>query len=365
MVGPEAVECFLVLRGCVLVYGRNGGVASLLRPATAPVVPNPFTPVPIVRRRDSRMIAPMRLALFALALLPCLQEPKPAEFPAEGTHDRTLEHGGLKRTYRIHYPAGFSKEKPVPLVFVLHGLGSTGRQTEWLTGFTKLSDEKGFAVVYPDGYRAMWRFWDGILENKDKVDDLGFLVALLDELIRLGGVDAHRVYATGISNGGFMANRLGVSRADRFAAIAPVAGMMIRRMSEELRPSRAVPTIYFHGTEDSIVPYDGEMQTPRRTPLLGAEDLCRWWAKTNGCGMEPKIEALADEHEDRTRVERWTWSGGKEESEVVLYKIVGGGHTWPGGPAIQGLLLGRVTREIDASALIWDFFSRFRLPGGK
>lgn len=272
-----------------------------------------------------------------------------------GTHDLALDQGERKRTFRLHVPASYAGE-PGALVLVLHGALSTGAQTEALTGFDKLADDKGFAVVYPDGIDRIWRYSDKL---NGGVDDFAFLIALIDYLRDRKLADPKRVYSTGISNGAYMSYMLAVKYSDRFAAIAPVAGSMIRIGLDGLKPSRAVPVLHFHGTQDPIVGYDGTDAISKGRWSLSAGDVVAWWAKKNQCEPEAKVEKLPDSKDDGTTVEKRVYEG---KAPVVLIRIEGGGHTWPGGLPIPERVFGKTCRDVNASEMIWEFFSRFTLP---
>lgn len=289
---------------------------------------------------------------------------------AAGTEERKIDHAGKTRTYRLHLPKGFSKDKPVPLVIVLHGAGANGAITEILTGFSPVADHHGFAVVYPDGQLGLWNFWEQQEAAKAKLarrgnDDIGFLSDLIDSLVKDGVADRTRVYVTGISNGAFMSNRLGCDLGDKIAAIAPVSGTMPRIMADKVKPPRAMPVLYFHGSEDKLVGIDGTDFITKRNASLSASDLVEWWAKHNGCEMKPKTESLPDKADDGTTVTRTSYPAGKSGAPVTFYSIDGGGHTWPGGSAQPEGLLGKTSRDIVASELIWEFFAKFKLPDAR
>ncbi len=268
-----------------------------------------------------------------------------------GTHARNLQQGSAKRNYRLHVPAGFSGEKPVPLVICLHGMGANGQIMEVLTGFSKLADKKGFAVAYPDGLARMWRFWDK--------EDVQFIDALIGELVKQKLADPKRVYVTGISNGAYFANRLGYDLGDKIAAIAPVSGTFIKAAADKApKPKSPMPVLYIHGTEDRITGYDGKDLFTKKNASLAAEQLVAWWAKHNDCGNKPKVQELPDKAEDGTKVERWLYRPEKDGAVVEFYKVIGGGHTWPDGSFQPEFLLGRTCRDFNASAVIWEFFSR-------
>lgn len=291
--------------------------------------------------------------------------------PCVDTKDRTIERGGRQRTYRLHVPRVYSKGNPVPLVIVLHGLGANGKITEALTGFTPLADKHGFAVVYPDGLMSMWRFWEAggpIAKSKvarakpARADDVGFIEDLIERLVSDGTVDRQRVYVTGISNGAYMTHRLACDLGDKIAAIAPVAGTMAKPMALSLKPSRVIPVAYFHGTEDKLVGVGGTDFLSKQAFSLSADEMAAWWAKHNDCIATPVVERLADKSADGTTVLRKSFAAGKGGAPVVYYEIQGGGHTWPGGHFQPEGLLGKTTADINASEVIWEFFSKYQLP---
>ncbi len=282
--------------------------------------------------------------------------------PAKGVS--TLMHANQSRTYRLHRPKGVAEKKAVPLVIVLHGFGADSAMTEVMSGFNGVADKHGFAVVYPDGIGRMWRFWED-LDGKiamGSTDDVGFIAALIDQLVQDGLVDRRRVYACGISNGGYMSNRLGVSLSDKIAAIGPVAGSMPKFMAEQLKPSRGMPTITFHGTDDRIVRQDGTDAFSKLGFSLSATELAEWWAKANGCIVVPKNETLPDSADDGTKVVRHTYRTAQGKPLVMHYEIEGGGHTWPGGALQPEFLLGKTSKDINASELLWEFFQQHALP---
>ncbi len=310
---------------------------------------------------------PRFLPFACLALALSLHADGIPDVDGPGSYDLELKHDKGARTFRLHVPKGFEEGTTAPLVLVFHGLGSDGKQTEQLTGFSPIADREGFLVAYPDGENRMWRYW-GSEEHRPKLlerlvtDDVGFVRALIDALVEAGLADPRRVYATGISNGAYLSNRLACDMADRIAAIAPVSGAMLKPAAEAWKPSRAVPVLYVHGTADKVVGYDGKDMFTSRGMSVSAEDLVKWWAEKDGCEAEPKIEKLPDaDSEDGTTVERWTYGPGKDDAEVVFYKITGGGHTWPSGPAIQKVL-GPVCRDWNASEAIWEFFAKHPMP---
>lgn len=233
---------------------------------------------------------------------------------------------------------------------------------ERFCGLNAIADTAGFLVAYPDGVEKNWndgRAVEASRAHREQIDDVGFVDAVLEDIARRHPVDPKRVYATGISNGAFMSHWLGAERSSRFAAIAPVVGGMAPTIAADFGPAEPVSVLVLQGTEDPLVPYAGGAIKYGRGQTVSTDSTLKKWVRHDGCG-EPMIEDLPDrDPEDGTTIRRTTWSGGRDGAEVVLYRIEGGGHTWPGGSQYlpQGLI-GRVSREIDANAVIWDFFLR-------
>jgi polyhydroxybutyrate depolymerase len=289
---------------------------------------------------------------------------------APGDHRRTLMHDGLERSYRMHLPPQYDGAKPLPVVLNLHGAATNGDVQITFTGMNRKSDEAGFIVVYPEGTgpNAVALFWNSggpPLRRPGKSlndrDDVGFIRAVLDDLAGVAKIDAKRVYCTGMSNGGMMTHRLGIELADRLAAIAPVAGTI---GIKDPKPARAVPVLHIHGTKDTFVPWEGwKSQIELFVTFNSVDEAIDFWVKHNGSRKPPKIEQLPDAvPDDGMTVERYTYAAGPQGAEVVLVKIIGGGHTWPGQSFRLEAWLGKVCEDFDANDLIWDFFQRHKLP---
>ncbi|MEO0077764.1 MAG: PHB depolymerase family esterase, partial [candidate division WOR-3 bacterium] len=284
-------------------------------------------------------------------------------FAAESTTTvGTIIHRGIKRHYVLHLPVNPSSGQPLPLVIVLHGGGGDAAKVEALTGFSRLADTAGFVVAYPEAVNRHWNDGRNVRRFKaqrEQVDDVGFIELLIDQLVRERRVDHKRVYATGISNGGMMCHRLGIELGDRLAAIAPVAAGLPEPLAE-VRPAHPVSVLAINGTADPLVPYAGGGVGLRhkRGRVLSAPGTACFWVQANGCAEPAVVETLpAADSTDRTKVVRSHWSGGRESSEVLLYTVVGGGHTWPSGTR-RPRSFGRTSRNIDATRAIWEFFKK-------
>ena len=290
-----------------------------------------------------------------------------ADTLAAGNHTRSIQVGELQRRYRVHIPTKHEAAKPTPVVIAFHGGGGNPESMIRLSGLSDKSDEAGFIVVYP--------FGTGRLENQlltfngggccgyameNKIDDVAFTAALLDDLATVVKVDANRVFATGLSNGGIVSHYVASELSDRIAAIAPVGGPL---MIDAVNAKRAVPVMHFHGTADAFAPFQGGYgkgsfgRSRGVTDFRSVEHTIQTWVKNNGCNATPTVVPLPDKTADGMKCTRKTWSGGKNGSEVVLIEIEGGGHTWPGKKPIVKML-GPSTMDISANDLMWEFFQK-------
>ena len=210
-------------------------------------------------------------------------------------------------------------------------------------------------MVYANGTGTtpLFLYWDAGGVRGRVSDDVGYVAKMLDDLATVVNVDPRRVFATGMSNGAMMCYRLAAELSDRIAAIAPIAGTMA---IEHCQPRRPVSVLHFHGTKDGLVLFGGpDERTPKNLKFLSVDETIRAWVRANGCPEAPVVADLQDLADDGTTVRRKVFGPGKEGSEVVLYIIEGGGHTWPGqDPRLR--LLGKSTRDVSANDLMWEFF---------
>ncbi len=278
--------------------------------------------------------------------------------------------GGTIRTAVVHVPSGATGTKPLPVVLSFHGAGEMAEDRPVVEGFTSLGDRPGFVSVYPQGLVGDAGPISGVTGwdvEATKVDEPAFVAALLDELGTRVCIDKARVYAAGNSNGGAMALLLACKLPDRIAAVASVEGAVLEPGCKGDTPP--VPTIAFHGLDDAVVPYAGSNSAAGGFPPV--LDVMAARAAINRCTGEPTVATVTP------TVERRTWNGCT--APVVLYTLDHHGHAWPGhplpvsqkdlasviGPAFlppgmtadefaANLLL--TNNDIDASALIWEFF---------
>jgi polyhydroxybutyrate depolymerase len=275
-------------------------------------------------------------------------------------HIRSLTVGGLTRSYVVHVPPRLDPEEPAPVVLALHGATMNGPLMAWFTKLNAKADAAGFIAVYPNGTgRRSTYFWNAGRccgpAAQEKVDDVAFIRALLDELAQAHRIDPKRVFVTGMSNGAMMAYRLASELSDRISAIAAVAGTMA---TDTCNPTRPVPVLHIHGTEDEYVPFAGGLgpKSLSRVPHRSVAETVAAWVKANRSNEEPAIEELPTPVNDGTKVTRKTYRGDKPGAEMQQVTVTGGGHTWPGRPGSSAL--GRSSRNVVANDLIWEFFVR-------
>jgi polyhydroxybutyrate depolymerase len=282
----------------------------------------------------------------------------PAQSHAAVETRRTIQAEGVERSYLLHLPASRGAGGPVPLLLVFHGAGGEGAGIASHAGLSGPATGRGYAVVYPDGVGRRWNDGRGAGGGQDDVE---FIRILLDSLGHELPVDPKRIYATGISNGAGLTYRLACDLPGILAAIAPVAGAPAAAIEERCAATRPVSLMSFQGTRDPLMPYEGGLVSTRRGQVLSAQRSAALFAEVNGCAPPPAVTAEPDTVKDGTRVRRSAYGGCREGREVVLYTIEGGGHTWPGGPPV-GRLVGRVSRDLDATHTMLDFFDRHSHP---
>lgn len=264
--------------------------------------------------------------------------------------DWTIVSGGIERTLHVHVPAQYNPAVPTPLVFNFHGFTSNGAQQRLLSGMDGKADQEGFISVHANGTGVPASWNAGACcgyAQENQIDDVQFVRDMLTELENRLCVDATRIYATGMSNGGFLSHRLACDLSDRIAAIAPVAGPSVLATCQ---PSRPVPVLHFHGGQDLVVPYLGS--TSLGFPPVEANIAA--WAQRNGCSED--IEEVLVQGDASCIAYSECPAGG----EVVLCTIDGGGHTWPGGLPVPAL--GKTSTDISATDFMWDFLKEHQLP---
>lgn len=274
---------------------------------------------------------------------------------AQTTVTASMVFEDLTRTYSFYVPASYTPGQAVPLVLNLHGYTSNGTQQALYTNFMAIADTANFIVVHPDGTidpNTSQRFWNfGILGTT--VNDIGFLQALIDTIADGYTINPNRVYCTGMSNGGYMSYAL-ACQTTRFAAIASVTGSMSVPMYNSCNPTTAIPVMDIHGTADPTVPYTGNATSK------AIADVVQFWVTKNNCNTTPVTTQLPDLNTgDGATAEHQLYTGGTNGHTVEHYKVMNGGHTWPGG-TVNLPAGGNTCRDFSASKEIWRFFSQYQ-----
>jgi polyhydroxybutyrate depolymerase len=303
----------------------------------------------------------MRRALkfAAFALMAAGAAPAAGEVQA-----RAIEQGPARRSYILFTPdAPRAPAGGWPLVVALHGGGGTAQQMMAFSRFNEIAAREGFAVAYPQGTGRRWN--DGRVfrgRGETDADDVGFIRAVVADIAAKGPpLDRRRIFAAGISNGGFMSFRLACDAADVFAAVAPVTATMPADLGPRCQPSAPVAVLGINGTADPLVPYaGGHVRTlfGLRGEIWSTDRTIAFWAKRNACADPPDVRALADrDSDDGSRVVDITYAR-CAGARVRLLRVEGGGHTWPGGTQyLPTAWIGPTNRDIDASEAIWRFFA--------
>ncbi|MHC4540685.1 MAG: extracellular catalytic domain type 1 short-chain-length polyhydroxyalkanoate depolymerase [Planctomycetota bacterium] len=267
----------------------------------------------------------------------------------------TIDFDGRLRDYMVYLPNNYTGSINFPLVIYLHSYGSTAQRGMSYTKLNQVADASDFIVVYPSGIPN----WNSDVGDNSRyptpdVDDVGFINALIDTMSNNYSIDLERIYACGYSNGGAMAYRLAFQLSHRIAAIASVGGIISISTAESLNPVRPVPVLEIHGTSDTIVPINGS------TVWLSVDQTLSYWTSFNDC-VQADTTILPDlDPTDGCTVEKVTYTNCSDNSNVVYYKVINGGHTWPGaGP--PGFSAGKTNQDVNASVEIWNFFKNHKL----
>jgi len=327
-----------------------------------------------------------------------------------------IDVNDVSRSYVVHLPKGYDQQQHYPTVILLHGRNQDASDMARLTHFNQLADKDSIIAVYPNSAHGQWNIgvrsdeaaaasprrgygrrggWPGgggggypgggggypgsgggypgggqgggqnPEENRKRpepVDDIAFLNQMLDQIALNYSLDTRRIYATGLSDGGFMALRVGCSMADRVAAIAAVGAAMPKTMI--CLPSRAIPALFINGTDDPVVPDNGGTYKPRRFHILSAEDSAKTWAKFDRCGEKPVQDKLPSAEKGGKDTKTYTYSGCQSNAQVVLYSVKNGGNTWPGGEQYTTEKeVGKTSNALNANEAIWNFLVTRKIAG--
>lgn len=288
---------------------------------------------------------------------------KVANYRAQVTEHKLIWQG-YERTYLVHLPPKEKMKHDVPLLFHLHGGGGTSYGCMSLTfgRFNELADKEGFIVVYPQGFEKQWndgRTGEFRTNEQLDIDDTGFIIQIVNELKKNYLIDEDRIFTAGMSNGGFMSSRLICDRPDIFKGAAIITATLSKDYFSKCKPSHSTAVIIMNGTDDPLVPYSGgyvRVFKKTRGEIISTDELVQFWKEQNNCTEKNTIKPK-DKFDDGTYIIKETYTGIKCKAPLILYRIEGGGHTWPGGKQYLGeKLIGKTSKEIIACDEIWTFF---------
>jgi polyhydroxybutyrate depolymerase len=256
------------------------------------------------------------------------------------------------RTYRTYIPAVYTGTESVPLILNLHGYGSNSFEQMLYGSFTAIADTANFIIVHPDGTEDNTgsQFWNSF--GLSAPNDVAFLSALIDTMIATYNIDPTRIYSTGMSNGGFMSYTLACELSERITAIASVTGAMVVGQNNTCNAEHPTPAMQIHGTADATVPYNGN------STMMATEDVVQYWVDFNACNSTAEMTSVPNTNtNDNCTAEHYIYTGGNNGATVEFFKVIGGGHSWPG--AIFNI--NTTCMDFNASKEIWRFFSQYQL----
>jgi polyhydroxybutyrate depolymerase len=261
-----------------------------------------------------------------------------------------------KRAYLLYVPESYDPSTPAPLVISLHGFAEWPAHFMHTSRWKELADEHGFILVFPSGtgFPKRWYLHEPRFSRGSPEIEIAFISDLIDELAAEFNIDTDRVFVNGFSNGAGLSFELACSLSDRVTAIGTVAGLDYYTR-EDCDLTRPVPIVAFHGTQDRLVPYSGEITSDINTEQPQTPNWLKGWAERYSCDPDPVQMPPTGE------VSGIRFTGCQQDVEIHFYTIHGGGHTWPGGAPIPKLIVGHTTDDINASAVMWDFFSQYSL----
>ncbi len=305
----------------------------------------------------------------------CHKPDKPNELYDSGLFTRHITVDGIERRYAVYIPKDI-ENKTVPLIFELHGggvytedmTGESGHKTPYKL-WMELAETEKFIVVYPEGIngaygKPTWNDCRGNCTVSSDADDVHFVETLISTISTQYSIDNQRIYASGTSNGGFMALRLAVCLSDKIAAVAAIASAM-PAVSECNNPNNPVSILFMNGTDDNHMPYNGgyisNPPNPNHGSALSTDTSVAFWVNFNQTYTIPEHYVYPDlDTDDGGVVERFSYKNGTQGTEVILYKVNGGGHSAPSireqYSALFEQYFNKQNHDIEMTTEVWNFF---------
>jgi polyhydroxybutyrate depolymerase len=278
---------------------------------------------------------------------------------AQKTVTGSIMSDNVKRSYRLYIPKSYTGTTNVPLLLNFHGYTSNAVQQEFYGSFKAIADSANFLILLPEGLPIVGtsQGFNNFGAVGSKPDDIAFTSNLIDSISAKYTIDKNRIYSTGMSNGGFMSYDLACFLSHKIAAIGSVTGSMVATHMNVCQAQHPTPVMQIHGTTDPTVSYDG------KGGIIGSvhiDSLVKFWVKFNKCNATPIKTNLPDINiADKCTVEHYLFPNGKNNVSVEFYKVIGGGHTWPGAAIATGA--GNTNKDFNASLAVWQFVSKYRL----
>jgi polyhydroxybutyrate depolymerase len=322
------------------------------------------------------LVAIMAMVLSAGSLIVVAQESLPEYSFGLHTGWMTEDYtsGTYNRTFEYYIPSSYTGSEEVSLLFSFHGLGSTGDEQRDLTRFDELAEQEGFIAVFPDatvldpndypeaelppltGAEIQWNLGGDSLQYYAGIDDVGFVSDMVAWFGDNYNIDDSRIYSTGMSDGALFSYLLTFNLTGTFAAIAPVCGPMPWGFDTPV--TNPITVILMQGTADPILSYDGYGGMGGNV-TYSVDETITYWCGVDSINMTnpgPQVTTWGPTAKDPTSVTRYVYSGGTDGTQVVLFKVDGGGHCWPGGPQyLPASIIGPSTTHIDGSGQIWKY----------
>lgn len=248
--------------------------------------------------------------------------------------ERVIRHDGLTRRYYVNIPA--NSTLPMGLIIAMHGYSGSG-QANSFGGLNQYAFAENMAVIEPSG---AFRAWDvGSYWSSTGVDEPGFIRKVIELALDEFDIDRERIYACGMSNGGYMAYELMGYLSDIITAFGSVTGnfMLNSYETEHFKPKRDMPLIHIHGTADYVVGYYSHFDNS-----LTVLEAVEYWRQHNGLPLE-EVTSIGQ------RTTMYTYSSNEKDVKVIHYKVEGGGHSW------------EMTNDFDTDEVLVDFFKNFKL----
>lgn len=310
----------------------------------------------------------LRIIILLLTIFILPVGTKNARAASENIKHITLNIKNTPREYILYTPDSLQNNtKKRAVVMVMHGGGGTAKFAMREVGKTlfKLAERDRFYVIFPSAINKMWDFGMGRVSQKlePRVDDRSYFQAILDNIATHVPINPKRIFVTGISRGGQASYYIACQFPKRIRAIATVAMPLPVFLTNSCKNSPPLGVLIINGTKDPLVPYEGgtiSIGKDKRDDVLSTDATIQFWKNRNGCNAQGSTMNKINSALDWMHVEKTEWRQCSGDP-VVLYRIVGGGHTWPSGKQyLPAFLVGRVNRDIDASKVIWNFFREFR-----